>query len=306
MPSTGPPVTAASSAGPPVETQPAATEPSTPAQPASTVTRPEAQTLLLSFVDASRPTAPEGGTEGAADRTLETTVYLPRFDGEPAPLIVLAHGFAGHPDKFTDLASAWSAAGFVVAVPKFPLTNDEVPMPFVGDLAQQGGDVCFVVDSMLRLDSRAGGAVSGRIDAEHIGLYGLSLGSLSVWGAMFDGCCDPTRIDAVIQSDGAFSMSPDRLGAISYPVMLAHSDVDEIFSYSAIRQQFDALPEPKYLLTMHGALHATVGENSETPADEAYRQATRVFWERHLGGRPQRPFPDSVFVDGVTTLEAVP
>jgi hypothetical protein len=34
----------------------------------------------------------------------------------------------------------------------------------------------------------------------------------------------------------------------------------------------------------------------------AYRVASTVFWDRHLGGEPDEPFPDSIIIDGVTTF----
>ena len=43
----------------------------------------------------------------------------PRGKG-PFPLIVFAHGSAGHPEKFTKLFSSWAAAGYIVAAPAFP------------------------------------------------------------------------------------------------------------------------------------------------------------------------------------------
>jgi hypothetical protein len=66
--------------------------------------------------------------------------------------------------------------------------------------------------------------------------------------------------------------------------------------------QYQAIPTTKYMLIMHGAVHATVAENTATRADEAYRVATTVFWDRHLGSKPNEPFPDSIIIDGVTTF----
>ena len=66
--------------------------------------------------------------------------------------------------------------------------------------------------------------------------------------------------------------------------------------------EFEALPDPQFLLVLHGAEHAAVGENPPTPADEAYRVATTVFWDRCLGGHVDAAFPQDVGVAGVTTL----
>lgn len=267
----------------------------------ASVPRPQPQVLTLDLVDRTRGTHAAGELAASRVRAVTTTVYLPAFDGTPAPLIVLAHGFNGHPDKFTELASAWTDAGFVVAVPKFPLTNDEVAAPQLDDLDQQSVDVDFVIDSMLARSAAPSGSVSGRVDADHIGLYGLSLGSLTVWGTLLRGCC-PDRIDAVVQSDGASTADAQLLADAGIPVMLAHSDTDGVFPYAGIRAELRALKRPKYLLSLHGAVHATVGENTPTPADEA----STVFWRRHLAGEAGTRFPDSIRIDGVTSFEARP
>ena len=123
----------------------------------------------------------------------------------------------------------------------------------------------FVIDSLLA------GDLAARIDAEHIGLFGMSLGSLTVWGEVVGAAPDP-RIDALVQSDGATLV--DDIGAVPFPVFVAHSDVDPIFPYAGAVAAYDELPDPKYLLTLHGAGHATVGEDTVTSADVIYREAT--------------------------------
>ena len=84
-----------------------------------------------------------------------------------------------------------------------------------------------------------------------------------------------------------------------FPVFVAHSDVDPIFAYADVVADYDALAGPKYLLTLHDAVHATVGEDTVTAADVVYRQATTVFWDRTLRGLAT-PLPDSI--EGVAAL----
>ena len=110
----------------------------------------------LDLVDTSRATPTIGRFGGAPRRDLPTTVYLPA--GEvAAPLILLAHGFNGHPRKFTTLAGHWAAAGYVVAVPRFPVSSDDFavldPAVFdarIADLPEQAIDVTFVVEAVRK------------------------------------------------------------------------------------------------------------------------------------------------------------
>ena len=262
------------------------------------------------LVDDTRPTPSIGRYRGADRRELPTAVYLPPA-AAAAPLIVLAHGFDGHPRKFTDLATHWANAGYAVAVPRFPVSNDEFAgvaggtffSERLGDLEEQARDVSFLLDEVLALNGDSASEIAGRVDPDRIGLYGLSMGSLTVWKTMLGPDATEDRVDALMQSDGGFPGDADRLRAVTFPVFMAQSDAERgPFDPAVIVPQYQAIPTEKYMLVLHGAVHAAVAENTPTSADEAYRLATTVFWDRTLGGRPGRPFPDSIVIDGVTSF----
>jgi predicted dienelactone hydrolase len=86
--------------------------------------------VTMTFVDHTRKTVDPGGTRSAPTRTLVTQVYVPRGRGR-FPLVVMAHGNAGDPGKLSELLTAWAQAGYVVAAPTFPLTNDLTAQPTV-------------------------------------------------------------------------------------------------------------------------------------------------------------------------------
>jgi dienelactone hydrolase len=262
----------------------------------------------LDLVDATRSTPAIGDYAGSPRRELPTTVYLPATD-RAAPLIVLAHGFNGHPRRFTTLARHWAQAGYVVAVPRFPVSSDEFPVldpaefnARVADLPAQADDVTFVIGELMAAADDASSALAGRIDPEHLGLYGMSLGSLTVWSTVSRMGFADSGVDALIQSDGGFPGDLSALSGVTFPVFIAHSDVDQTFPAEGILREFDALPAPKFLLVLHGAVHAAVGEDTPTPADEAYRLATTIFWDRYLRGLETEAFPDAIVIDGITTF----
>ena len=264
------------------------------------------EVLAFDLVDASRDTPAVGRFPGAHGRNLPTTMYLPSV-AEPAPLIVLAHGLNGHPRKFTGLARHWAEAGFAVAVPQFPVSSDEFadcdPVVLdrrLADVVGQAGDIAFVVGAVLAGTAGAAADVAERIDPGRVGLYGLSLGSLTVWSTLLGS--HVASVAAVMQSDGAFPGGDEQLTGVAIPVFVAHSDIDPIFPAAGVVRQFEALAGPKFLLVLHGAAHAAVGENTPTAADDAYRMATTVFWDRYLGGMQSTAFPSSIVVDGVTSF----
>jgi dienelactone hydrolase len=254
----------------------------------------------LDVVDTTRPTPRIGAFQGSPRRELPTTVYLPVTD-VAAPLILLAHGFNGHPRKFTTLARHWADAGYVVAVPRFPVSSDDFseldPTAFdarIADLPQQCIDVTFVIDAI--------GTLAGRVDRRRIGLFGLSLGALTVWSTAARNGFGAAGINGLIQSDGGFPGDLATLSDVPFPVFVVHSDADQLFPIVGVLDEFEALPDPRFLLVLHGAEHAAVGENPPTPADDAYRVATTVFWDRYLGEHVDAPFPQDVSVAGVTTF----
>src|SRR5829696_5083943 len=151
--------------------------------------------LTETFVDPSRRTESASGQGNAPTRTLVTVIRYPQGDG-PFPLIVLAHGQTGHPNKFTQLTTAWASAGFVVAAPVFPLTSNQTTFETDGDYVNQPADVSFVIDQLVARGDDHNGPLAGRVDKAHIGVAGLSLGGATVYGFAFDNCCRDERIDA--------------------------------------------------------------------------------------------------------------
>ena len=262
----------------------------------------------LDLVDETRTTPAIGRVAGDSRRRLPTSVYVPAT-GDAAPLIVLAHGFNGHPRLFTTLARHWAEAGYAVAVPRFPVSSDQFPVldpdafgERIADLPAQADDVTFVVGEIAATTGCRASPLAGHIDVGRLGLYGLSLGALTVWSTVARTGFAESGVDALIQSDGGFPGDLAALGEVCFPVLIAHSDVDSVFPAEQVLRQFDVLPAPRFLLVLHGAPHAAVGENTPTPADQAYRAATTAFWDRYLRGDAGAAFPSTLTVAGVTTF----
>jgi dienelactone hydrolase len=161
------------------------------------------------FTDTSRPTPTynEAGQTGEKPgRVLVTEIRYPtvhpvkgdaqtpgaapaRVDG-PFPLIVFAHGYDLTPDTYAALLDTWVRAGFVVAAPIFPDTNEtyvtslgDVGGP-EGDDVNQPGDVAFVAKSVLS-DSRTTTAACRSVhhlvsETDGVGLAGQSDGATTV------------------------------------------------------------------------------------------------------------------------------
>jgi predicted dienelactone hydrolase len=266
---------------------PVASVPAAPDTDVVAVDRRDVVFTLKTFVDRSRPAVATAATPAADERVLETTIAYPAAADAPAPLVVLAHGYNANPGKFLELIGAWAEAGYVVAAPQFPLTNDVTNRDGpADDVFNQPADVSYVIDRMLALDERRG-PLRGRIDAKHIGLAGLSLGGWTTYGVVFDTCCRDERIDAAIAMSALRGEFPGGTYELeSVPVMLMHAAADPLYSTSAAT--YPLLAAPKWFVTLHGGTvlrHAAPFEDSPDPADDLVRRATTSFWDRYLRGR---------------------
>ena len=234
----------------------------------------------LTLVDPDRPTdAVPGKLPARADRTIEVEVVYPAegdagpdptgevaasgastVDAPPAPgafpLVVFAHGFNGRGDVFLGLAERWAREGYVVALPTFPLSRDGIGVS--ADLANQPGDVSFVIDELAALDDAD--PLAGRVDVEHVAVGGHSLGAATVFGVAYNSCCLDERIDATIPVSGgtlAFE-GGDYDDRPATPMLLVHGVQDETVPIAAGDAMFDLAEPPAWYLRPTGATHVTV------------------------------------------------
>jgi dienelactone hydrolase len=252
------------------------------------------------FVDTSRSTVPSVGPP-IPTRTLLTAIYRPNRS-DRHPVIVFAHGLLGHPEKFTKLFSVWADAGYVVVAPAFPLTNDHAPSINVADLAQQPGDMSFVLDQVLALSGQRGSRLYHSIDARRIGAAGLSLGGITTYLFAYGDCCRDNRVDAVEILDG---INPGVTVDGHVPFFIAHSDTDPALPYSTARTAYEQAQPPAWFMTLHGAAHATQWEDDVTPYDHIAEQTTTDFWNATLK-RHRHAFSDlqrDATVSGLASIE---
>lgn len=277
------------------------------------------------FVDRRRPTAANGGVPGKPDRTLPTLIFYPaagapsdepvkdapaRSAGGPYPLIVFSHGYSTDANVYRNLVRWWSAAGYVVAAPTFPLSNNAAPGgPQVVDYRNQPADVSFVIDEMLRINRDRSHPLAGLIDPARIGVAGHSLGGLTTFGVAFNDCCIDKRIRAAVPMSGLrlpFGASTFFPAGDDTPVLIIHGDADQFVSVNNAHAYFAAAHAPKYLLILHGEDHtvAFVGGRG-TPAGNLVIDGSIDFFDRYLKGREDgiRRLQEAVESEGKADLE---
>lgn len=267
----------------------------TPSSPAAPPSVPRAKPGAVAiesrtFRDPIRST-PHNNGPPTAGRTLITRLWVPSSPNL-RPLILLAHGLAGEPDKFDQLATSWAAAGFVVAAPRFPASSESGGAGVAGtsDLVEQPADMILVLDGLLAEKDL-------RIDSDRVGVTGLSLGGSTVYALSTDTCCIDPRIKSAAILDGLRpgAMPGGRLVPNRIPVMLMHCDKDYSLAYAAHAVPgFARMVAPAWLVTMRCAQHAEPYQSSPSDMDSLVEQVTLDFWQGTLG-------QDSGALDRITT-----
>ena len=236
------------------------------------------RTSVVTLTDMSRSTPATAGAPVRAGRELPTFIYEPEGEG-PHPLILFAHGLNGHPEKFTQLHTAWAEAGYVIVAPTFPVSNERAPGggDFI-DLNQQPADLGFVLDQLLGPDP----PLVSTVDPNRVGVGGLSLGGATVYGFAYDDCCRDDRAQAALVLDGnELSFTPDL--TTGPPLLLIHADPDPSLPYENAVAHFAEATVPAAFLTLHETAHAEPYEDVDDPADDVVEQVTTAWWDRWLG-----------------------
>ena len=267
----------------------------------------------FTFVDERRPTPANAAQPGAPTRTLAVRVWYPAvapsadevrdddfssvpdpspmFNAPPAtgagpfPLIVFGHGLGGVPAVYGDLLESWAAAGFVVAAPAFPLSNENSPGgPDAGDVSNQPGDVSAVITRALELSASAEGrALAGMIDGDHVGVAGHSNGGITTAGMIGQSCCFDDRVDAAIIISGTSQLFPG--GSFDWsrtpPLLVIHGEQDTVIPLDEGIRIFNNARAPKGLFTLLGMDHGSFLVR-DSNAFAITVKASLDFWKGYL------------------------
>jgi dienelactone hydrolase len=252
------------------------------------------------FTDTTRPTEGIGSS-----RSLQTAIFYPAQgrpttepvesarpdtkDG-PYPLILFSHGLGARGVFYQDVIKTWVSAGYVVAAPDYPLSNQRAPggASFgraIGDTKNQPADASFVITEVIKLDK--GGKQFGGIDAKRVGASGHSLGGITTYGVTYSGCCRDKRIKAAIPMSGLAGVvepADQYFQDGATPLLGLHGNADGTVPYSAGKEAYTGARAPKFLLTFIGAGHVSPFLGGTDAQATVLKKATVDFWDRYLKG----------------------
>jgi dienelactone hydrolase len=268
----------------------------------------------FTVVDPTRVTPATETTDELPERTIDFLLYLPDSD-RPVPLVVFSHGMNGHPEKFEALHQAWAPAGYAVAAPTFPLTNDRVdnPLPNLADGLNQPADVVLVLDHLLDESSDADSDLAGRFDPDRLAAAGLSLGGATTYEVAVNDVARDDRFRAAMVMSGFRFTNEDDGGFVAsdgIPVYVLHGDADPLIPVSVAKDVYEDLAAPRFFLTLEGGGHAGPFEDEggfepKIPGmDAVVFDSTIAFWDRYLLGATDTAddIIDATSADGIGVL----
>ena len=292
------------SGNPPTTVAPKTSTTTAGSQEAALDARPYAvgeRTVTLVDTDRGTQAVPAQGIAEKPDRTIELIVLYPAEgeatgeaagDGAPVadapvaggrfPLLVFAHGWTGSGASLVPTAQRWAGAGYVVALPTFPLSRDGIG--FSDDLPQQPGDVRFVLDAVLAYGDDADDPLAGHVDAEHVAVGGHSLGAATAL-AFVNSCCEDPRVDAVIAVSGGplCCEGGEYPGTMPVPLLLVHGGRDTVVAPASSDFMFDRFGgEVSYLFLPEGD-HVSFFQGDD---HELFDRTVVAFLDARLGLDP--------------------
>jgi dienelactone hydrolase len=219
----------------------------------------------LVFYPAATPTGP--ASKETAGEPVE-----PRRNASPAasrfPLVLFSHGLRGTTERYAPAAATWAAAGFVVAAPAYPHTNEHAKRYNPADIVNQPGDAAYVIKNLRRLDRTPGDPLNGHIDVDRVAAVGHSAGGYTTIGLFAGKHPSWLRAGVVIAgwpARGAFAGPPATM-------LFLQGDHDTVVPPAQGRTAYDAVPWVKSFVLLPDSGHA----DYMVPGGHAYAEMDRL------------------------------
>jgi predicted dienelactone hydrolase len=199
------------------------------------------------------------------------------------------------PQYFDAFLTGIAERGILVAAPRMPLSNAEVPDPDFDDYVNQPRDISYVLDRMLA-DNAAG------IDRKRIAVGGHSLGAMTTVGLVADRCCLDDRIAATVEIDGTRRPFPNGEATVHrVPTLWIHGEDDTTFPVRDSEALFEAAAPPKFLVVLRDTPHVPWTNAEAVPL---IQDAVEQFLDEYLVGRPGAADPLRGTGSGIATYRS--
>ncbi len=216
----------------------------------------------VDLIDETRSTMANGDIPSKATRTLEAVIWYPKGEGGVAqgmhPLVLYGHGFSSKKEGGEPVGRHLASHGYIVVSLNFPLSHlNTEGGPSVLDFAQQPGDISFLIDTLLAWSATSAHMFENRVDANRIGMMGMSLGGMTAILLAYHPEYQDSRIKAFVSAGGGVGIFQEKFfGEQRKPFMMLAGDIDAMVSYEyEMRPALDRM-DGAQLVTIKGGSHA--------------------------------------------------
>ncbi len=263
----------------------------------SSVRQTEVTRREFTFIDKSRKTPATAKTDEKPERELRVIVWTGPITPQEAyshPLLVMAHGLGGLPEKFDQFARKLAAEKIAVAAVQFPLTNQNSPSTPAGgflDLKSQPGDLSFCLTKLLEKVRNPASSLFARFSPDKVAVLGHSLGGGTVLGLTRYDCCRDSRFKAVI-AVAPFTVLKKFFNApepspSGPPILIAHGTDDKVIPSANSKKLYQKLKAPKYFVEVKGSGHSELLESPKHPSLSVMAELTAAFVKKYLNQESQ-------------------
>ena len=175
---------------------------------------------------------------------------------ETFPVVVFSNGLAPLPSTYSFQVEELASHGYVVvAVPHFfgyeiksPARIGDASFTILSLTELLGEDLFFVLDQLEAInETNSGDIFAGRLDTDHIGIAGQSLGAdVALWSTRRD-----QRLTAALIEDGYPEEPASEYVEVTQPVLFMQAERPLIQNY------YRRVDGPAYVMQMEGIRHST-------------------------------------------------
>ncbi|MDX1269393.1 MAG: hypothetical protein R3311_18630, partial [Oceanisphaera sp.] len=147
--------------------------------------------------------------------------------------------------------------GYIVASMDYPMTNFNAPGgPLVKDVVNQPGDVSFLLDQFLSWNAESGHQFYGAVDAQRLGVFGLSLGGMTTTMVAFHPELGDPRVSAAASIAGpSFMFNEHFFSHRDTPFMMVATEIDALVDYESNARPIKRKDPDATLVSIEGGTH---------------------------------------------------
>lgn len=212
----------------------------------------------LTLIDKSRSTAASGDAPMSGTRHLNVSRWRPKNSGKAQPLVVYSHGFMSSRDDGTHLAEHLASHGYTFVAADFPLTSYKSSDHLkAGDVVNQPGDLSFLIDQLLRVNSDPEDPLFDTIDPHRIAAVGYSLGGLTTLLLGYHPELGDPRIKVAVGIAAPSQMLSERFFEHrKLPLLMIATPTDAMVSYQKNAENIAHKNNASWLVTIGEGSHA--------------------------------------------------